>query len=624
MIGPRPLALLPLRAGPLALEFDEAGTAIRYLRVGDCELIRGIYGAVRDRNWDTVHPAISGLEVDATADEFRVSFAARCIGADLDFAWRGEITGGIDGTVTFVFDGQAEQPSVRNRIGLCVLHPIRECAGHSVRVAHVDGRVTSGVFPAAIAPHQPFTDIRAIQHTGAPGLLVDVTFEGETFEMEDQRNWTDASYKTYSTPLALPFPVRLEVGARVRHRVTVRLTASRSAGLVGGRSLTAPRLALDWSVPRPRPPVGLGMATGTLDIEPVAQGRLAAVAPAHLRVDLALHGPAWPADLDRAARLAASLGAGLEVAVFLSDDAARELAALRAHREARPCVVHRWLVFHAAEKSTSERWVQIAHQTLHDHAPSAALAAGTNAHFAELNRQRPAAGTPALPCYSMTPQVHAFDDASLIETLEAQRSTVESAWGFCGKPVVISPITLLPRFNPNAADDGALNGPTVPDADPRQPTTFAAAWTAGTLARLLACPHVHSLTFYETHGPRGIVSADGDAYPMAFVFEALRDWPLVGNASSSDPLSVDALALTSPSGSRCVLLAGLGTQIRRMRVEGLDGVVRYRTLTPQGFSRMTQLHATQGHVDVRVPAEGVALLETGEPYVAGDDAAEDR
>jgi len=26
--------------------------------------------------------------------------------------------------------------------------------------------------------------------------------------MEDQRNWTDASFKTYSTPLALGFPHR--------------------------------------------------------------------------------------------------------------------------------------------------------------------------------------------------------------------------------------------------------------------------------------------------------------------------------------------------------------------------------------------------------------------------------
>ena len=36
--------------------------------------------------------------------------------------------------------------------------------------------------------------------------------EGDTFEMEDQRNWSDASYKTYVRPLALPWPYVLPAG----------------------------------------------------------------------------------------------------------------------------------------------------------------------------------------------------------------------------------------------------------------------------------------------------------------------------------------------------------------------------------------------------------------------------
>ena len=52
---------------------------------------------------------------------------------------------------------------------------------------------------------------------------------------------------------------------------------------------------------------------------------------------------------------------------------------------------------------------------------------------------------------SLNPQVHAFDNASLVETLEAQKWTVESARKFVGGlPISVSPITLRPRFNPNA------------------------------------------------------------------------------------------------------------------------------------------------------------------------------
>ena len=39
--------------------------------------------------------------------------------------------------------------------------------------------------------------------------------------MEDQRNWTDASFKTYCTPLARPFPVPVQAGDRVDQRVAL-------------------------------------------------------------------------------------------------------------------------------------------------------------------------------------------------------------------------------------------------------------------------------------------------------------------------------------------------------------------------------------------------------------------
>jgi len=39
-----------------------------------------------------------------------------------------------------------------------------------------------------------------------------ISFEGDVFETEDQRNWTDASFKTYCPPLRLPYPRPFEAG----------------------------------------------------------------------------------------------------------------------------------------------------------------------------------------------------------------------------------------------------------------------------------------------------------------------------------------------------------------------------------------------------------------------------
>jgi D-apionolactonase len=182
------MTLLPLRAGPVSFVFDQATASIRDLRVGGIEVVRGVYGAVRDRNWRTVPPVLRDLQVDAPDVACRVTFEADCVDGDVDFCWHGTIVGTSTGTVTFTFDGTARTSFLRNRVGLCVLHPIRECAGTPCRVEHVDGRVTSGAFPDAIAPHQPFRDMRAISHLAAPGLHVRVECRGEKFEMENQRN----------------------------------------------------------------------------------------------------------------------------------------------------------------------------------------------------------------------------------------------------------------------------------------------------------------------------------------------------------------------------------------------------------------------------------------------------
>src|SRR4030095_1455830 len=137
--------------------------------------------------------------------------------------WRGTRKGSSDGTLVYSMDGEARSGFLRSRIGICVLHPARDCAGAACRVEHADGSVEEGSFPALISADQPFLEVRAIAHEVAPGVRAEVRFEGDVFEMEDQRNWTDASFKTYSTPLAIPFPVEVRSGDCVRQSVALTL-----------------------------------------------------------------------------------------------------------------------------------------------------------------------------------------------------------------------------------------------------------------------------------------------------------------------------------------------------------------------------------------------------------------
>ncbi len=195
-----------LRAGPLELVF-QAGD-LRAIRLGEVEVWRRVYVAVRDRNWDTIPIRLSEVRIEQDDRSFVVTFKAEHCQGPVDFTWNGTIVGEASGTITYQMDGRARSSFLRNRIGICVHHPIVECAGRSCEVVHSDGTTERGAFPDAISPHQPFKDIKAIAQEVVPGVRAEVRFEGEVFEMEDQRNWTDASFKTYSTPLATSVPRR--------------------------------------------------------------------------------------------------------------------------------------------------------------------------------------------------------------------------------------------------------------------------------------------------------------------------------------------------------------------------------------------------------------------------------
>ncbi|HVR75429.1 MAG TPA: hypothetical protein VMT52_13930, partial [Planctomycetota bacterium] len=253
-----PPPLVPLRAGPLTLVLE--GPDLRYIRLGDVEIVRRLHVSVRDRNWGTVAPRLSNVVVEKHADSFRVSFDAESREGEIDFAWRGEVTGAPDGTIAYTLDGEARSDFLRNRLGFCILHPIRECAGAPCRVVHADGSVEEGTFPRLIAPRAPFQEMRAIFHEVTPGVRADLEMEGEIFEMEDQRNWTDASFKTFCTPLRIPFPAAVSRGARIAQSVTLRLR-----GKAPPRPARAPGDQVSIEVHggggRPLPEMGLGAAS---------------------------------------------------------------------------------------------------------------------------------------------------------------------------------------------------------------------------------------------------------------------------------------------------------------------------------------------------------------------------
>lgn len=586
-------APIALRAGPLTLEFEPTTGMLRRIRVGNREALRGIYAAVRDRNWNTIAPQISGLSVDRQDASFSISFQADCREGAIDFVWTGEIEGDASGTLVYRFDGAARSTCLRNRIGFCVLHPIRECAGRPCSVEKTDGRVEWGVFPQFISPHQPWMDLRAIRHEVLPGVQAEVRFDGDVFEMEDQRNWTDASFKTYCTPLGLPFPVEIPAGTSVRQQVTLRLIGER-IGYRDERSDTPIEVRIGPEVRLPR--LGLGAASHGQPLLPCEIDRLARLRLDHLRVDLWPSKPGFAETIRRAAAEARAIVAKLHAALFLTDAAEEELARVAAVAAECDAPVAAWMVFRAADRLTPSAWLAKARQILGPRFPDSQIGGGTDANFAELNRNRLEPSTADFVSYAINPQVHASDNDSIVETLEAQGETVRSARQLSGDAsVFVSPLTLKPRFNSVATgeDRPPAPGELPREVDARQSSDFTAAWTLGSIARL-AEAGAASATYFETTGWRGLMeteagtppqyafpSTPGQVFPVYRVFAELADRDAVFSlVQSDDPLLVVGLAVQTTSGGK-LLLANLTAEHQTVRTP--DGL---HTLPPHAIVRI--------------------------------------
>lgn len=569
-VDKQPSETRELRAGPVTALLD--GIDLRYVRIGSLEVVRRIYMAVRDQNWNTIPGQSRITRVDLERDRFEIRFEVEHQSHGLDFAWQGRINGARDGVISYEMNGVPKSDFRYNRIGLCILHPFRETRGRHYRAQTPAGEV-NGDLPELIGPQRFEHGYYVPLFPACSSLTIDLTeservhfnFEGDLFEMEDQRNWTDASFKTYCTPLSLGFPHQARKGVGIMQRVTVRVEGEHKTA---EHEIGDLRLSIGLPANQHLPAIGFGMASDEVSLTVRELDLLHALKPDHLRVDIHLASD-YVETLERALGTCQVLGCNLEVALFITGESESELARLASLLQGQ-VGVERFLVFQegaqttTATETTAPELVALARRSLSQAAPQAAFVGGTDMYFCELNRTRPRVEAMDGISYTIIPQAHAFDERSLAETLEAQGETVKSARAFAGdRPVIVSPITLKRRYNPHATEAEAERAPgELPDAvDPRQMSLFGAAWTAGSI-KYLAESGAVSLTYYETAGWRGLMeretgselpehfpSAPEMVFPLYHVFADVAEWKngSLVECASNRPLDVIALAVASES-----------------------------------------------------------------------------
>ncbi|MDQ0644185.1 hypothetical protein [Microbacterium murale] len=477
------------------------GDELADIRRGGSVILRAVRAVMRDHGWNTVPAVVTGVKSDH--ESLSLGLRHEGLGAELVSTLTIETSGG---DLRIAWDAENLRDFSTCRTGLVVLHPASD-AGRRVTVTHPDGRTEQTAFPVRISPHQPIMDIRALElhlasETDAATAL---RFDGDVFEMEDQRNWSDASFKTYSRPLGLPYPYPLSAGERVQQSITVEAVRTPSAEHPAPQEISLVEGG-------PFPAVGVEASTAPDPGRHCADGRFRVV-------ELNLTTPTWPAALLRAA----ADGLPLDVRLVIGEepkplaDAANALA------------THRLVAvtpFDSVLHVSDERTVASTRAALGTAGVRTQLRGGARSHFTELNRERE-----RIPndldgiAFTTTPLFHSLDTEQLVEALPIQRLIAIQAVEMADRrPVHIGPVSLRARFNNVATSPEPA--PTLPDLtegygaqftggeDARQNSTELAAWTIASAAAL-AVPGVESLSWFETWGPRGLRDATGAPHPAA-------------------------------------------------------------------------------------------------------------
>lgn len=529
-------------------------------------LLRSVRALIRDQNWGTpefivnkVFESSNHLEVEISSEGYDAHFAG-----SVKFEIKNS-RAEIEMSLTCGKDFSA------NRIGLNVLIP-PALAGTTLLVHHSDQSQEKTNLPVKISPHQPVFDLSALAWSQA-GLGVKLEFSGDIFEMEDQRNWTDASYKIYSRPLSLPFPYPVGAGEQIHQKLVITVdsevaTSPQTENKTDNKILLKPAGTF--------PAMQLGASSAPV----IAGGKFDTTAPVAgfpvlVEVDLNTHN--WKAALERAADNSAGIDlrvicdAGVTAASFT--DLLDSITSLHIMRIA---------VFDSGLHVSTGEINQLLKQLLDARGITPKLIVGARSHFTELNRN-----FAQLPdtwdglTFSISPMFHALNSEQLIESIAMQRLVAIQAVEMAGgKEVHVGPVTLRPRFNNVATEKPEI--PKVLDLsvgygaewfgadDQRQQSPELAAWLVASAAAI-SVPGVDSLTYFEQWGPRGVQSAEGIAYPILEVINILR--ALSGSkffsGSSPDGLiwAMSFSADQTNGASNILLVANLRGQVAKVELD---------------------------------------------------------
>ena len=475
---------------------DLARAAIRNIRYEGVQLIDLLYLAIRPLDWSTLIPNEHVSDVQVVGGDCVIKITEVFTGA-LSAETKIILSEKNTFSVDYQLKGLSEYPV--SRWGVCFCLNTADWMGSSVTSSGntyslaqdispqriIDG-IFQGLFPASNEMHFVAPDQRFLK----------VVSSGKVLEAEDQRNWTDNTYKIYSGSLSEPFPVVINSGEVWKQSASFevgapnRITTDPSSILV--REIDSlPSIGLQFNADPLLSPDDLEKALVLLQIdhlrvneEELTSQKIATTAASGLILEAAL--------------LSSNKGQALKEEVLRLSERVPAGSRLLVQREGRELV---------------EEVDLPKNESLNTYIP------GSDAFLVDLQKAVNKFGNSV--SYTIVPTVHSVDTETIFKTLYTQQESIKFAQKNVAPQVFISPITFSMRGNPHS---GHSRDQRMIYTDPEMAlhirTIEGAAWTLGSIYAL-ASAGAFSGSWHELFGEYGIVYSESGSVKFSPTFHAI-------------------------------------------------------------------------------------------------------
>ena len=517
------------------LSFELFNGSLRNINFKNREILRGIAYISRDKYWGTYDHKIADLEINKDKNFFNISYNSDLNDNTQSLSMNAKIEGSTEGLI-FSMTAVPLTQFVTNRTGFVILHPLIDIVGKPVEIEKTHGSIILDQFPVEIKPDQPFFNIKSFTNFFDSDIKVSIKFNGDKFEMEDQRNWLGASFKTYSGSLLDSWPYTLEEGKTFSQSVELKIIKK---NIYTSSKKDKKLIEINFGEKCSKiPEIGSSISISPTNEILKFKKIIKSASPSYFvaRLNGGDQDLKEKINLYNSIRTETKTPLWLELILSSTHKINSEIKKVSSEFNSFNLCPEFLFVTHSNDmisfqpgdlRPSSPKYEDLA-RLARIHFPNSKIGGGVLAFFTELNRLPVPPNLFDFVCHSVCPSVHASDDLTIMQNLETIEWIVKSTRKMIGSAKYhLGPCSISTRVNPygKSVNKNPLHKRLcLSEMDPRVKGLFGASWMLGLVSEF-AYSGIDSIALGALDGPDGMIYTKQDYISDFFENKNLEVFP---------------------------------------------------------------------------------------------------